>query len=173
MASHLNKLERELDLEDHPFAYVADKTTCASCGENKSTHNDFYKNNKATCKRCILNERRSKKQLDRLYLIASLIGGAKHRAKAKGLDFNLTPDDIHIPSHCPVLGLELATKSITFQDSYIPPNSPTLDRIDNSKGYTPDNVCVISWRANKLKSDSTPDELRRILAYVEGRLIPN
>jgi hypothetical protein len=37
--------------------------------------------------------------------------------------------------------------------------SPTLDRIDNSKGYIVGNVWVISMRANRLKSDATVDEL--------------
>jgi hypothetical protein len=47
-----------------------------------------------------------------------------------------------------------------------------LDRIDNSKGYTPSNIQVISWRANRIKADASADELRRVLAYMEGRLLP-
>ena len=38
-------------------------------------------------------------------------------------------------------------------------NSPSLDRIDSSKGYTPDNVWVISRRANIIKHDATLEEL--------------
>ena len=39
-------------------------------------------------------------------------------------------------------------------------NSPSVDRIDPKKGYTPDNIRVISWRANSLKSDASLKELQ-------------
>jgi hypothetical protein len=42
---------------------------------------------------------------------------------------------------------------------------PTLDRIHNYLGYIRGNVEVISWRANHLKSDSTLDELRKMVRY--------
>lgn len=45
-------------------------------------------------------------------------------------------------------------------------NTPTLDCIDPSKGYVRGNIEVVSWRFNKLKSDLTPDEMRRIAAWV-------
>lgn len=46
-------------------------------------------------------------------------------------------------------------------------NTPSLDRIVPHKGYVPDNVCVISWRANRLKSDASPAELRMLADYAE------
>jgi len=44
------------------------------------------------------------------------------------------------------------------------PNSPTLDRIDSSKGYTKDNVQVISLKANTAKSNLSLDEMK-LLVY--------
>lgn len=79
---------------------------------------------------------------------------ARSRAKKKGIEFNLTVEDIEIPEVCPVLGT--------------PMKSPSLDRFDNSRGYTPDNIRVISTRANMIKSDSTLEELERIVAYMRG-----
>ena len=35
---------------------------------------------------------------------------------------------------------------------------PSIDRIDNTKGYVPGNVIVMSHRANKLKGDATKEE---------------
>jgi hypothetical protein len=90
---------------------------------------------------------------------AGLFNGAKQRAKAKGLEFNINKEDIVIPEVCPVLGLRLVQGSGGHHAG-----SPTLDRIDPSKGYVKGNVRVISYRANLLKSDATLEELELILA---------
>ncbi len=45
------------------------------------------------------------------------------------------------------------------------PNSPTLDRLDPALGYTPENVVVISARANQIKTDATVEELYRVATY--------
>jgi len=82
---------------------------------------------------------------------------AKYRAARKGLDFNLDPKDISIPDICPLLGIKLRRGSGKSIDS-----SPTLDRIDSSKGYIKGNVWVVSKRANCIKNDATPDELIHI-----------
>ena len=67
-----------------------------------------------------------------------------------------------LPIHCPMLGIPLDyTREISRSD-----NSPSIDRIDSNLGYTPDNVHVISWRANRIKNDSTPDELTAIADYM-------
>jgi hypothetical protein len=50
-------------------------------------------------------------------------------------------------------------------------NSYSLDRIDSSKGYVKGNIWVISLRANRIKNDSTPQELRLIADKVEERLL--
>ena len=44
-----------------------------------------------------------------------------------------------------------------------------LDRVRPEAGYTKGNIRVISFRANRLKSDAKPDELRLVLDYMEGR----
>lgn len=88
--------------------------------------------------------------------------GAKGRAKTRGLEFNIEVSDIVIPEFCPVLGLKLEKGKGEQQDS-----SPTLDRIDSSKGYIKGNIEVISWRANRLKNDATPEELRKVADYYE------
>jgi len=44
-------------------------------------------------------------------------------------------------------------------------NSPTLDRIDNRKGYVKGNVIVVSWRYNSLKKDAPPEELGAVALF--------
>lgn len=74
---------------------------------------------------------------------------------------------IVLPDSCPILGLQLdydgtGTGAFCRTDS-----SPSLDQIVPSKGYTADNVQVISWRANRIKNDSTPEELMKIAQYMD------
>lgn len=93
-----------------------------------------------------------------------LLEGCRYRAKKYGLDFNLTLDDIVIPEICPVLSLKLM-KLKPNDEGYNRDYSPSVDRIDNSKGYTKDNIQIISFRANRIKSDASPDELKLIYEY--------
>lgn len=49
-------------------------------------------------------------------------------------------------------------------------DSYSLDRIDSSRGYVKGNIWVISLRANRIKNDSTVEELRLIAGKVEQKL---
>lgn len=86
---------------------------------------------------------------------------ARYRAKKKAISFTLALDDIVIPMFCPILGIEL--KFNTTHSLY---NSPTLDRMDNTKGYEKGNVWVISNLANLMKSNATPAELLAFSGWV-------
>ena len=45
-------------------------------------------------------------------------------------------------------------------------NSPSLDRMDNSKGYVKGNVQVISHKANSMKFSASKDELLKFAEWV-------
>lgn len=95
---------------------------------------------------------------------------AKQRAKAKGIDFTISPDDITIPDVCPILCIPLVVhkgKSGAYRDS------PSLDRIDNSRGYTPDNIWVISQLANAMKCHASETDLQQFAQWVlsPGRVV--
>ncbi len=87
---------------------------------------------------------------------------AKQRAAKMRLAFTILPDDIKIPQHCPVLGTAF-TRGKYCGGTF----SPTLDRIKGERGYIKDNIRVISWRANRLKSDGTIQEFEAILQYMK------
>lgn len=80
---------------------------------------------------------------------------AKYRAKSNGLDFNIELCDVIVPEICPVLGIPIST-------SMEKNNSPSLDRIIPSLGYTKGNVRVISWRANWIKNNMTDEEVEKL-----------
>lgn len=92
---------------------------------------------------------------------------AKQRARKRGKAFNLTLDDIIIPEFCPVLNIPLY-KSPEGRTG----NTPSLDRIDNTKGYIKGNVAVISWEANLFKRNHTLEDFERMVTYLKGTL-PN
>lgn len=85
---------------------------------------------------------------------------ARKRALAQDVPFTIAPDDIRIPTHCPVLGIELMQTGPRD-------NRPSLDKILVERGYTPNNVRVISFRANRIKSDASTNEIRAVLKYME------
>ena len=90
----------------------------------------------------------------------------KNGAKALGLRWELTFDDVVWPTHCPVLGIEL---DYSYGGKGGPRNnSPSMDRRDPSKGYTSENTVVMSQRANRIKNDGTLDELRAIVKWMEN-----
>ena len=105
-----------------------------------------------------------KRDYDRRNPERALRAAAKGAAKAKGLPFDLELSDIQIPATCPVLGIEL--KSGRGLGGRLP-SSPSLDRIVASLGYTKGNVIVVSWKANKIKSDASVDDLRKIADFYE------
>jgi len=92
-----------------------------------------------------------------------VLGRCKERAKNKGIEFNITIEDIIVPKYCPILNIEL--KPFNKQGgSY---NSPSIDRIDNSKGYIKGNIQVISKRANMIKTDATLEEILLVAEYLK------
>jgi hypothetical protein len=90
----------------------------------------------------------------------TLLRLSKYRAKRDGIRHTLTLADIHVPEYCPVLGIRLKPSK-----GRAGPASPSLDRINPRRGYTPDNVVVVSWRANSIKKDGTPEELERVASF--------
>ena len=84
------------------------------------------------------------------------------KSKQENIPFNLDPTDIVIPSCCPILGIQLEMGNTTVSD-----NSPSIDRIYPKLGYIKGNIEIISNRANRIKSDATLDELKKIVHFLE------
>lgn len=120
----------------------------------KKNSRDHYKNNPEYYK----NWRRQN-------VASRLCSVAKQRATLKGIEFNITKEDIVLPTHCPILGLELEVHidgGAGGKD-----NSYSLDRIDPTKGYVKGNIQVISNKANSMKFTASPEELLQFAKWIQ------
>jgi hypothetical protein len=91
---------------------------------------------------------------------------AKNSAASRNLEFTVTEADFEdLPTHCPILGLEL--KYSNAEPKKGDPAIASLDRKDNSKGYVPGNVFIISHKANTLKGSASLAELEALLKYMK------
>lgn len=95
------------------------------------------------------------------YPEAEMYSAAKIRARKKNILFSIEAIDVKIPDICPALGTPLIVGSASIE------TSPTLDRLDPIKGYVPENVRVISKRANMIKSDASVEELRKVVEWLK------
>ena len=102
--------------------------------------------------------RRNRLKNPKLYLWRSV----RNRAKQDGILFDLKVEDIEVPEFCPVLGMKMNVGGSGFAD-----NTASIDRVIPELGYVKHNIRVISIRANAIKRNATPDELRKVADYAE------
>lgn len=95
-----------------------------------------------------LNKKWRQKNLQKVLFV-----NAKRNATNNNREFNLTIDDIVIPTHCPLLGMPLVFGGAREDASY------SVDRIDNSKGYIKGNIQIMSNLANSMKRHATKEQL--------------
>ena len=102
-----------------------------------------------------------------LYRKKLLIDGARQRARKAGLEFSLSLEWLETQdlTRCPISKRPFTWKkdrtrtTSTGRGHIDTTQSPSIDRIDSSLGYTPENCWVISRRMNTLKNDSHYREL--------------
>ena len=88
----------------------------------------------------------------------------RHHAKKNNIDFFIDFEDLlPLPTYCPVLNIEL---DYGFKGK-MAFNSPSIDRVNPSKGYIKGNVIVISQKANAIKQNANPTEIRAVADFFE------
>lgn len=146
---------------------------CQDCGEINP--HMFYPKTKGRCKQCTstrrlqqLNDDPIAKQLNKERAaqwqrdnpIRFRWLQAKSRAARKGIDFEITEEHILTAYEqqsgvCAYTGVDL-----TMECSTSAPHAASIDRIDSTKGYTPDNVVLCCAVINSMKNDMSVDELK-------------
>jgi hypothetical protein len=123
---------------------------------------EYYQKNK---NKWTSQERKNKNKEWRKKNVAStLLHSARKRSKLKHIPFDITKDDIVVPTHCPILGIQLVpnqkgTKAYSK-------HSPSLDRIIPELGYVKGNVWVISHLANVMKNCASIEELIKFAEWI-------
>ena len=77
-----------------------------------------------------------------------LFKACKNSAKSRGQTCELTIEDVRNlirPMQCSMTGVQLSWR---WEGPGTNPWAPSLDRLDNSKGYTLDNVRLVCWAFN-------------------------
>lgn len=91
----------------------------------------------------------------------------KTRAKKNNWDFDITIEwlaDLWIKAEvCPLL-------DIPYKIAEQHPHNKSVDRIDSNRGYTKDNVWIVSRRSNTIKNDASIEELLLITENLKSKL---
>lgn len=112
---------------------------------------------------------REKNKNNHTYRLRKLLEGARTRAKKQNIKCTLTLEDLidlyPEDGECPVLNIPLFWGSAGKGNRN---NSPSIDRLDPKGDYSKDNICIISWRANMIKSDALLEEIEAIYYYMKA-----
>lgn len=135
--------------------YVGKDNTCKACQQARCSQ--WYRNNKAYHRERVDLFHAKERSTNP---VRGMLRRKRGSCKARGVHFDLSVSDLTAPEFCPVLGVPL-----DYTSTDCSPNSATLDRIDPSKGYVRGNVAIISFKANRIKSNATPEELEAIAAW--------
>ena len=139
--------------------------TCSVCHVKKNSHS-FHKNKarndglEPRCKEC---RKRLASANYRKDWFKNTIRLKRSHCKAKNIPFDLEEEYLKEiwTDFCPITG-----KLFVMFDK-TSPDCPNLDRINSNKGYIKGNVQYINARINRIKDNSTTQELRDLLEYLE------
>lgn len=134
------------------------------------------------CKTCSNSLRVKRDQLNPVQKhTCRMLSSARSRAKEKNLPFDIDLDyvrlivgkDAEFASHCqifPKIALDWSCNRGNGPRAL--PNSPSIDRIDPTRGYVKGNIWIVCHRANAIKSNATHEELK-LLTKAVGKAIVN
>ena len=138
------------------------KKRCRQCGKKKSLSR-FHADQKGrhgvrgSCRKC---ENARKRESYRANIsneerkAHKILNAARQRARKRGADFSIAIEDVMPQIHlgaCSVTGIPFNYESPGH--GIRNPYGPSIDRIDSSKGYTPDNIRIVIFALNLMLAD--------------------
>jgi hypothetical protein len=153
-------LERELNPEilEHEFKH------CSKCSQELPLK--YFNVGSSRCVTCVSTQAKQTRQANPA---KTAWERARTRAKKHEIEFTITPEDVQNvwTDTCPIYQIPLRTN-----EGKADADSHSIDRIDNTKGYVPGNIAIVSMRFNTEKRNLTPELLKRMLAYMEQKPLP-
>ncbi len=103
-----------------------------------------------TCKRC--------------FSAHQMFQNAKKRCEKEGNTVDFTLEDIKgmVVATCPVFGIPLQYGGRAFNAA-----SATIDAVDHAIGHIKSNMRIISAKANTIKNNATPDEMKVLIESLQ------
>jgi hypothetical protein len=150
--------------------------TCVDCHVDLKLDEEYLKNPsmrgkpRTRCERCAhVKRNKEKSAAGYKHDMGSAFRQIKKRCKAKGLPFDLTIEDLVVPDECPVLKIPIIPASL----GGVNPMMPSVDRHVPEKGYTKENIVIMSHRANSLKSNAAFEEIEALYLYLKSKKTEN
>jgi len=132
---------------------------------------------KVICNSCVIQYysqhekiRRENKTVGCTIHIQDMLKGARERARKNNLEWDLTVAHLReiMTDTCPILGVKfkLNKKNLKWnKEGNDWRTSPSLDRIVPDKGYTKDNIIIVSLMANSIKNQASPDQIQKVATF--------
>jgi len=164
----MNKTCNKCNLEKDIINFTNNRNICNEC--RKKYQKEYCKNNKEKIRQAYtVYYKNNKILIDRVNITYNknhkehrLFYSAKQRSIKHNLIFNITKQDIKylldITPICPLRKVSFDLNNYLFTD-----NSVTLDRIDPLKGYTKDNIQILSYKANAIKNNINLNTFKKIV----------
>lgn len=155
-----------------PYGHIAPRRTdngaCTEC--QSAARKELYASGWRQNHNPEVAQKKNKKWVDKHpkeHWIIRAVGRAKKRALATGVPFDINTEYLVsiFPEKCPIFGTEFSF----IGNKTSRPESPSLDKIDPSKGYVVGNIEIISMKANVIKQNATSEEIFKVANWLKSK----
>ena len=112
--------------------------------------------------------RYSASSTDRSVFLSDLVSSCKSKAKARGIKFDISSEIIAEQLFINDMKCAYTGRKLSMERNHN--DRASIDRIDSSKGYTKENVRVVSWVANQAKNSLPLSEFVALAADISKHM---